>query len=90
MNPRIGRVAGRAVAVVAMSAGLAVWIGAITGESVPPRGTGVLEWANYGGPCTGDDGAGPRPCYWDAAVHGNGQGRSFYVDVAGAIVRYAR
>lgn len=30
-------------------------------------------------PCTSDDGSGPRPCYWDAAAQGDGQGTSFTV-----------
>lgn len=33
--------------------------------------------------CTSDDGSGPLPCHWDAAVQGNGIGRSFTVATDG-------
>ena len=34
-------------------------------------------------PCDSDDGSGPRPCYWDAATRGNGQGTSFTINADG-------
>ena len=33
--------------------------------------------------CVTEDAAGP--CLWDAAIQGNGVGRSFWVDVAGNV-----
>lgn len=36
-------------------------------------------------PCTSDDGSGPLPCHWDAAVQGNGIGHSFTMSADGTV-----
>lgn len=56
------------------------------GRSTPERPSNpLIEKAVESGyfPCETEDAVGP--CYWDAAVQGNGQGRSFVVTDDGEV-----
>lgn len=54
-------------------------IGFITGMAIPAD---APEYTRYP-PCATEDA--PGPCYWDAQVQGNGEGRSFLVHANGTV-----
>lgn len=50
---------------------------------------GPVAVPSFGLPCVADDGTGPRPCFWDAGVQGDGRGRSFFVTASGDLYTLA-
>ena len=51
-------------------------------EPVPSVGEGLGSLGYQ--PCENEDG--PGPCYWDAQVRGNGEGRSYVIDSLGGVI----
>jgi hypothetical protein len=70
---------------------LTIAIGAVLASGLTASWNVPIDWptvsANkyiraHGGipPCTHEDGSGqPKPCYWNAQVQGNGEGRSYVI-----------